>query len=333
MNRRQYLAGAVAGSVGFIAGCMNSISGNESTSTPTSTPTPEPNPFESITPSGFGLVVRLTGEPRLRSLQLQNAEGNTVKQATLAETDLKETIELVNRSGGSDMIDSVLSPGDYNLIGVTPQGEQFPQPISLQPDVSITVISFPTELDQLPAGVSEGDMAAYGALAIAIKNSGSLPTLLTESRITGDRVPNPRPAPNDRGNSKLPQLDKPKGAGLNPFSSYSTPTTNTPDVEPLGIGEYGFATEYLPAVIPESKYGSFGFGNAISEVRNDYLDKPIDAAFTLVYGHRGLENSDQTVNFRFRLTGDVKQFGRGPFEDVYAFTDPRVTAFRTGRQG
>ena len=330
MNRRQYLTGVAAGSVGFIAGCMDAITDEDTTSTPTPTPTPESSPIEDIAPSDFGLVVTLANEPQVASLQLRNSDGNVVRRVPVPEADLEQTIPLVSRSSASDTIDSIYAPGEYELIAVTSQNDQFPQSISLQPNVSITVISFPTELDQLPSGVTSDDPAAYGALAIGIENTGSLPTRLTESRITGDRVPNPRPAPDERSDSQLPQLDGPGGFGLNPFSNYSNPTTNPPDVEALGIGEFGFVTEYLPAVIPESKYGSFAFGDATSKVREEYLDEAINATFTLVYGHKSLENSDQTVNFRFRLTGDVRRFLRAGLSNIYAFTDPRVTAFRTG---
>jgi hypothetical protein len=193
MNRRKFIASASTATLIGASGCLGGALGGNDTV------------FENVQVQGPYLVVTFKSDTNIRKLNLINPDGSQFTSGRISAGESKISLRLasLNYSG----VDYFARPGKYTLVAVDADENEHERKVNLQPDLSVTDVSF---LGDQNASKAIDDYQRYAAVMFTVENTGNSPDIISDSVVNGSNVPMPRQPKAERSQNSR----GPAGAGL-----------------------------------------------------------------------------------------------------------------------
>jgi len=178
LTRRNLLSGIAVSAVASLSGCAESTDTDDSPESGTG--------LNQVTTEETDLVVDFETEHSIDEISIIQPDGELFAERSVATRVRRETFDL-----GLDY-----DPGEYEIIGLTDETEQFSSTIDISPDVQITELLLGrNHPDQMYDGASERTIRTEAI--ISVENSGNGPDAATQLVFTGD-IPRATPVNQDR---------------------------------------------------------------------------------------------------------------------------------------
>lgn len=298
MNRRKFVASVSTATLVGASGCLGGALGGNDTV------------FENIQGEGPSLLVTFKNDTNIRKLNLINPDGSQFTSGRVSAGESKISLRLasLNYSG----VDYFAQPGKYTLVAVDADENEHEQKVDLQPDLSVTDVSF---LGGQNASKGIDDYQRYAAVLFTVENTGNSPDIISDSVVNGSNVPTPRQPKAERSQNSR----GPPGAGLttldqNTSKEYAVVGSGSTRKLLTAYHPFGFPAATSTTTKPEK--GEYESKQAL---RKEWDGKEMDALAGI--GATQPHNLRITVKFG----GPIKKVSFLGSQNLLYFTNPTVS--------